>query len=687
MIDRSALFADETGYYCTPLPSAEGGTVRFRFRAKKGDALKVTLLGRALSREMGFAFSDGVFDYYETSVRVGSDRFYYWFAVDEDPERIYYNRLGLVNSSQVILENAFAYIPGFTVPEWAKGAVIYQIFTDRFCNGDPSGDVLTNEYSYLGRPVVHVDRWDAPVESFDVHRFYGGDLEGVRKKLPYLKHLGIDAIYFNPLFVSPSNHKYDIQDYDHIDPHFTGFVRDGGALLEPGDRDNTHAERYLRRVTDPENLAHANAYFAAFVEEAHAMGIRVILDGVFNHCGSFNRWMDREKIYESRGEQPAGAFLSGDSPYRDFFSFDREDEWPDNTSYAGWWNNTTLPKLNYEDSPELWDYIMGIARKWVAPPYRVDGWRLDVAADLGMTNRLNHKFWRDFRKEVKAVNPDALIVAEHYGNPEHWLRGDQWDTVMNYDAFMEPVSFFLTGMEKHSDEYVQILHGNGHEFFRNMNRHLSRLPEASRMTAMNELSNHDHSRFLTRTKSRPGRLFTAGSQAATEDVSYATFREGVVMQFTLPGAPTIYYGDETGMGGWTDPDNRRTFPWGHESWDLITFHRDMIRIHKTYSCLKDGSYKPLQEGYGYIAYGRFDRSSSVLTVINHSDFFREIEIPVWYIHMPREGKVLRVMQTGEAGYNVGALEETVTGGVLRVTLPAWSGSIYAYGREAADAEA
>lgn len=143
---------------------------------------------------------------------------------------------------------------------------------------------------------------------------------------------------------------------------------------------------------------------------------------MFNHCGSFNKWLDREKIYHANGGYEDGAFLSKESPYRSFFGFQDENGWPDNTSYEGWWDYDTLPKLNYEGSKELYDYILGIAAKWVSAPYYVDGWRLDVAADLGHSSEFNHKFWRDFRKAVKTANPEALILAEHYGDPERLVR-------------------------------------------------------------------------------------------------------------------------------------------------------------------------------------------------------------------------------------------------------------------------
>ena len=697
MINRNALFSDETTGYRLPQDIEAGDFVTLKIRTGRDNVKTVVLhtvracdVGREAMRADGLAAEqpagancfpmrkaacDERFDWFETEIRCGEEMIRYWFELSDETETVFYNRMGPVNGSSLRAEHAFEILPGFSVPDWARGAVMYQIMTDRFANGDPSNDVLSNEYYYIDRPVEKA-RWERPVSVPDVGIFYGGDLVGVREKLDYLKYLGVEVIYFNPLFVSPSSHGYDVQDYDHIDPHFTGFVEDLGELLPKGVKDNRKADRYIRRVTDRKNLEYADAYFADFVKAAHERGIRVILDGVFNHCGSFHKWLDRERIYEACGQYEKGAFLSEESPYRDRFFFEKGGKWPCNACYKGWWDNVTLPKLNYGNAEKLREYILEIGKKWVSPPYSADGWRIDVAADVCDTEAENHAFWQDFRKAVKSVRPDAIILAEHYGNPEPWLRGNEWDTVMNYDAFMEPVSYFLTGMEKHSKDYCGYLRGNGNAFFAVMREKLSRLPLESRETAMNQLSNHDHSRFMTRTNSRIGTLETAGPAAAAEGVSHATFREGVVMQFTLPGAPTVYYGDETGLPGWTDPDNRRPFPWGHEDWTLVAFHRDVIRIHKTYTCLSKGSYLPLLSGLGYAIYGRFDETESALVIINHSDRDRNYDVPVWRIHMPENGVVKRILQTGDSGYNIGQVEERTVNGELRVRVPAWAATVY-----------
>ena len=237
---------------------------------------------------------------------------------------------------------------------------------------------------------------------------------------------------------------------------------------------------------------------------------------------------------------------------------------------------------------------MRIAAKWVSPPYNADGWRLDVAADLGHSTDYNHRFWQDFRKAVKEANPNAVILAEHYGSPNAWLQGNEWDTVMNYDAFMEPVTWFFTGMQKHSDDYREDQLNNADNFWNAIMYHGADMTFQSLDIAMNELSNHDHSRFLTRTNHKVGRTSTLGPQAADEGVSKAVMREAVLLQFTWLGAPTIYYGDEAGLGGFTDPDNRRTYPWGNEDRELIEFHKHMISIRKKYHEFKHGSIKVIK---------------------------------------------------------------------------------------------
>lgn len=649
-MNKNALFCDGTSDYVIPAEPGIHEKVRLRFRTARDDAQEVCLISGGEALQMQKISSGEVFDYYETKVQLTDTMFVYYFRIKSESEELCYHRCGV--SEHPVEYYNFRIMPGFSTPAWAKGAVMYQIFVDRFCNGDPSNDVEDGEYVYIGEPVCKVKDWNEFPEAMDIRRFHGGDLQGVLDKLDYLEELGVEVIYFNPLFVSPSNHKYDIQDYDYIDPHYGVIIEDGGEVLPEGEKDNTRATKYQKRTGDIRNLEASNRLFAKLVEEMHTRGMRVILDGVFNHCGSFNKWMDRERIYEPQPEYEKGAYVSAQSPYRDFFHFfdEREEAWPYNKNYDGWWGHDTLPKLNYEDSPTLEEYILNIGKKWVSPPYNADGWRLDVAADLGYSNEYNHIFWENFRKAVKSANPQALILAEHYGDPGEWLQGDEWDSVMNYDAFMEPLTWFLTGMEKHSDERRTDLWGNADNFVNTMNHFMASMLTPSLQVAMNELSNHDHSRFLTRTNHIVGRVAQLGSKAAEEGINLAVMREAVAVQMTWVGAPTVYYGDEAGVCGFTDPDSRRTYPWGQENRELVEFHKEMIRIHKREKLLRTGSLKMLSWSSNVLAYARFQEGEQIIVVLNNSKELKEVTIPVWQAEVPMKGKMERLMYSWEKSY-------------------------------------
>ncbi len=684
VFNRRGLFSDTTENYVTPAEPAPYDLVTIRFRTARNNVDRVFFVHKGQKYLMNKAETDSQFDYYIHEQQLENEKLSYYFQVETGRIVGYYDTRGL--SRKIDEYYSFVIIPGFKTPDWAKGAVMYQIYVDRFYNGDPANDVETGEYSYIREQVKKVENWYQYPAGSDVRNFYGGDLQGVLDKMDYLEDLGVEVIYFNPLFVSPSNHKYDIQDYDYIDPHIGKIVKDEGQLLQPGQQENRFASKYINRVTNRENLEAGNRLFIKVVEEAHKRGIRVILDGVFNHCGSFHKWMDRERIYENAAGYESGAFISGDSPYRDYFHFSRE-SWPYNSSYEGWWGHDTLPKLNYEGSRELEEYILQVAKKWVSPPYCADGWRLDVAADLGHDRQFNHLFWKKFRKAVKEANPDAIILAEHYGSTGEWLQGDEWDTVMNYDAFMEPVTWFLTGMEKHSDDFRGDLLGNADSFWNAMKYHNTCLSMPSWMTAMNQLSNHDHSRFLTRTNRRVGRTNNLGSEAANQGINKGVFREAVVMQMTWMGAPTIYYGDEAGLCGFTDPDNRRTYPWGREDQDLIAFHKAIIKLRKEHDELRKGSIKELDSDVGYLAYGRFHRKGQCVILINNND--REVtrDVKVWETGTEREGQMRRLLQTTEEGYSMeegSSMEEAwypVRAGKITITLPKHSGTILKFWRE------
>ena len=671
-MNKQALFCDGTARYVCPLEPEVGETVTLKFRAAKEDNIQIRL---AINNELYTMESErtyGAFTYYRAEWKLKDGMTSYYFEIQDGEEVWYYNRSGLTDGRIPYYD--FRLAPGFSTPDWAKGAVIYQIYTDRFYNGDPENDVETREYFYIGDYSSKVTDWNKYPAAMGVREFYGGDLQGVIDTLDYLQDLGVEVLYFNPLFVSPSNHKYDIQDYDYIDPHFGKIVEDGGELLSPGEKSNKKATKYQKRTTSFANLEASNELFIKLVEELHRRGMKIILDGVFNHCGSFNKWMDRECIYERKKGYAPGAYISRESPYHDYFRFfsDEEKDWPYNGKYDGWWGHDTLPKLNYEESVKLENYILNMGRKWVSPPYNVDGWRLDVAADLGRSNEYNHQFWKKFREVVKNANPDAIILAEHYGDPREWLGGDEWDTVMNYDAFMEPITWFLTGMEKHSDEMREELRGNADNFTRAMTYHMANMMVPSLLTSMNELSNHDHSRFLTRTNHMVGRVAELGPEAANEFVNPAVMREAVAFQMTWIGAPTVYYGDEAGVCGFTDPDNRRTYPWGHEDQQMLGFHKEMIRIHKEHEALRTGAVIMLHCEKNILAYGRFTEEEQIIVILNNRSELAEVTVPVWQAEVPMKTNMRRLMYSYKDGYTTEYEKYLIRDGELVVNMGAYS---------------
>ena len=698
VFNKEALFSDGTEYYRTPAEPKAGDTVTIKFRTQRNNVDSVYLVSQEQRVQMEICETENGFDYYSAQVTIGEDIFRYYFEIQYGWVTCYYNNQGVCMKHEGRMD--FEIYPGFDTPKWAKGAVMYQIYVDRFLNGDPTNDVVTGEYHYIGDKSVQVEQWNKIPAVMGVREFYGGDLQGIMNKLDYLQDLGIEVVYLNPIFVSPSNHKYDCQDYDYVDPHYGRIVEDcDEGILIGDDSDNSHAWKYIKRVTDKKNLEASNELFAKLTAEIHRRGMKIILDGVFNHCGSFNKWLDREEIYQVSGDYEDGAFISKDSPYRNFFGFQDQFAWPYNTTYEGWWGHDTLPKLNYEGSEKLYDDIMRVAAKWVSPPYNADGWRLDVAADLGHSPEMNHKFWRDFRKSVKTANPNAIILAEHYGDPKEWLqKGDQWDTVMNYDAFMEPLTWFLTGMEKHSDESKPQLKGSLKDFEGSMRHYMASFQTSQLLCAMNELSNHDHSRFMTRTNEKVGRAAALGTAAAEEGIKPAVFREAVVVQMTWPGAPTIYYGDEAGLCGFTDPDNRRTYPWGKEDVVLIDFHRDIIHIHKENEALRTGSLMflngtsangnhtgsnadgNLRADDNLLCYARFNRSQQFVVLVNNKEEERDVTLEVWQCGIPKNAVLERVIISNETGYSLMPKKYEVVDGVFKVSLQKYSAVVLMYDR-------
>ena len=423
-------------------------------------------------------------------------------------------------------------------PDWVKNAVFYQIFPDRFA------------WSPRVEKPSNFETWDsAPT----VYGFKGGDLLGVAEKMDYLEDLGINAIYFNPIFQSASNHRYHTHDYFQVDPLLGG-----------------------------------NAAFKELLTEAHKRGIRVVLDGVFNHASrgffQFNHVLE----------------LGPKSPYLDWFTvrgFPLH-AYEGSPNYDCWWSLPGLPKLN-TDNPQVRKYIFNIARYWLEEG--IDGWRLDVPFEID-----DDDFWREFREVVKTANPDAYIVGEIPTEGQRWMQGDMFDAVMNYQLTHACLAFF--GGSRIDQALAEGMMGldtpepmDAQKFAERTQKLLSIYPQEFAYAQLNLLDSHDMPRFLSLVSEDTQRLYLAN-----------------LFIITYPGAPCIYYGDEIGLTGGVDPMCRKAFPWDESAWN--TTLRDKIReltlLRHAMPVLRTGEYLPLLSQGSLLVYARKDSEDVVIVAIN-----------------------------------------------------------------------
>jgi len=458
------------------------------------------------------------------------------------------------------------YDRNFTTPEWLRGGIIYQIFPDRFYS---SGEEKQNV------PKDRVLRSDRDGEPFwrpdaqgKVHNndYFGGDLKGIEQKLPYLKALGVTCIYLNPIFEAQSNHRYDTADYTKID-----------SLLG--------TTRNLEQLCS----------------EAKRQGIRIILDGVFSHTGNDSKYFNQYGRYDT-----VGAYQSKDSKYFNWYKFN---EWPDD--YTSWWGIKILPEVQ-EENPDFIEYITGengIARRWLCAG--ASGWRLDVADELP------DEFLDEFRRAVKSEKEDALILGEvwedasnksSYGKRRRYLQGEQLDSVMNYPFADAVIDFVRTGSAELFSSRVMSVVEN--------------YPKEVLDVLMNHISTHDTMRAITA---------LAGESCAYRDRYWQSvqhldceqYKNGVLLmkmasaiQFTLPGVPSIYYGDEAGMQGYKDPFNRFCYPWGNENTELVEWYKKLGKIRNNNIVFKDGRLEILSAVAGCVAFARKTDSEAVLVIAN-----------------------------------------------------------------------
>jgi cyclomaltodextrinase len=429
-------------------------------------------------------------------------------------------------------------------PDWVKHAVFYQIFPDRFAKSKQPRKRLLQNFI-----------WEEWHEIPTLQGYKGGDLWGVMEQLDYLQDIGINAIYFTPIFQSASNHRYHTHDYYQVDPMLGG-----------------------------------NPAFKDLLDAAHDRNIKIVLDGVFNHA--------------SRGFFFFHDILENGphSPWVDWFKIEG---WPLSAydgnfpaNYAGWDGNRALPVFNH-DNPEVREYIMEIAEYWIK--FGIDGWRLDVPFEIKSPG-----FWQEFRERVKAVNPEAYIVGEVWEDAREWLDGTQFDGVMNY-LFAAPTIAFAAGdrvdlAQLEGRSYYPYPALFAKEYGAQIQKVLDLYPWQIQLTQLNLLASHDTARLLT---------IARGDKASVE---LAT-----LLLLTFPGAPSIYYGDEVGLPGALDPDSRRGFPLEAEwELDVLDYHKQLIALRHKYAALRTGSYHILfAEGTVYV-FARILGHEEIVVAVNVS---------------------------------------------------------------------
>ena len=650
-----------------------GTSIRLRLRAADGDltAAKVRVWNARIGQQtiynmakvasgVTFTGDANVYEFWEATLPPSADPtiYYYRFIAEDGSSTAYYEddaaRTGgwgqTFGSSPDNSWQLTIYDPAFETPDWVKNAVVYQIFADRFRDGDSANDNAAGEFFYGAFDTIvrsNSADWNARIcdpraatgstatcaDKYS-NNFYGGDLQGIIDKLDYIQDLGVTALYLNPIFESPSNHKYDTKDFLQIDDNF-------GDL----------------------------ALFQTLVAEANSRGIKIILDGVFNHTSSDSTYFDRYSRWNAAGDPTtlgvndgSGACESTASPYASWYHFTAATGTPpcsDNRDYDSWFGYDSLPKLQ-SGNTAVRDYFIGAGGGATAAvgPYWIDqgaaGWRLDVGGDVdpGQINNPTNTYWELFREAVKSVDPDAYIVGEEWGNATSWTVGDEWDATMNYQFAAAVLSFWRD--EPFTDNDFNVgssggvlnpLDANGvSERLLNLQERYA--PEAF-AAMMNLFNSHDTNRvlFLLDQNTDTNNTGDYNNPAYDWSDSITRYKGALIMQMTLPGAPTIYYGDEVGAvnppawdgSQWQDdPYNRVPYPWLDETGTPYYLHMqsqsaqdalsgyvsDLTGLRNSHPALRTGSFDVFDAGDSSVfAYGRQSAAGdeTVIVLVNKSN--------------------------------------------------------------------
>ncbi len=556
---------DGSAIYVSKLYPRLGDTVRVRLRVGKNTALKRPYLrtfpdGEQAFTAMKLGAEDTVVRWWEADLLVNQPTVHYRFILEAEDGVWFYTAAG--PTAQLPLDYTdFRILADYNPPGWLETAVFYQIFPDRFANGNPDTNPQPGDFAqHTHRPQTYL--WGQPVREGQPFPliFYGGDLPGIIKKLDYLQKLGINALYLNPIFTAYSNHKYDVTDYDHVDPHLGG----DAALIA------------LRQMLDERRM-------------------RYLLDIVPNHCGYWHPWFQKARANINAAEL-------------DFFTFT---DYPD--KYHSWLGVKTLPKLDYRSQElrrRIYESGDAVFRRWLRYPFAADGWRVDVANMLGRqgATQIGEEIARGIRQAVKETRPDAYLMGENFFDASAQLQGDQWDGVMNYSGLTLPLWHWLRGFDQGAHGISWHIQSSQPwptaALVSTCQRHLASIPWAVALQQYNLLDSHDVPRIRT-----------------TVNGNDALHRLAVVVQFTYPGVPGLYYGDEIGMMDEDGFESRGCMIWDEARWDhdLLDFYRRLIKLRKESPVLARGGLQMLVVERDTFAYQREGEDGRILVIAHRGE--------------------------------------------------------------------
>ncbi|BCJ92863.1 alpha-glycosidase [Anaerocolumna cellulosilytica] len=584
-----SVYSDGSKYYISNPYPVKGETISIRLRMLENTEITNVLLrtkefGMERLYTMEILKKERGLLYFTCDVTVQETRLQYQFYL-VTKEGIYYYTQYRITDYIPEESRDFTILVDYQRPDWMKKAVFYQIFPERFCNGQPELSVKDGEYTYQGHKAIQVKEWNKPALTWEEGHgvdFYGGDLYGILEQLDYLQQLGITAIYLNPIFVSPSVHKYDCIDFYHVDPHLGG-----------------------------------DAALAKLAEELHIRNMKLILDISINHTSSAGEWFNRENEFY---EKEVGAYQNKEAIERDFYFFDKENR------YDTWVGVQTMPKLNYT-SEELRNRIYkssnSVLKKWIQAPYHIDGWRFDVADCMARNETIDlyHEVWREIRQELKKERPDILILAEDWSDCAGMFQGEEWDSAMNYFGCTRPIREFLgeTDLFHARNEILRKVpvRMSARQLKNRILSYYSIIPGGIWNQLFNLLGSHDIARLHNNTQIHP-----------------EEYRGAVIMLFTLPGTPSIYYGDEILLAGRITDNEGFRYPmdWSKalskEKEENYWLYQKLALLRQSSEALSDGGFIVVcEEGYVF-AFARFTETELILVICSTDSKEQEIILPL-----------------------------------------------------------